>query len=252
MRNIVIFISLLFFSNYCLGQKQKIDSLFIQFQQANFYGSIYPAKKRLENYQKEIIPKLIKLLDSEEFVKLNGTADLIYPGMTTFYGHGHFVPYNMDWIAVRVGWLLEDLTFENFGYKTSGNDNDSMIKLLKENYPEYIESGTINLEWKNKTPNQKQIELNKLLAKKVKKWWKENKNKWTRLNAIKSALTSNDEERLSKALQYLRFKKSECDNYNETIYIKEIKPLVENLQSTSYPDVLTDVQLLLETYDWKQ
>lgn len=158
----------------------------------------------------------------------------------------------MDWIANRSGWLLEDLTFENFGYKTSGNDDDSLIKLLKENYSEYVESGTINLEWKNKTPNQKQIELNKLLAAKVKKWWKANKKDWTRLNAIKSALTSNDEERISRALQYLRFKESECDNYNENVYISEIKPLVEKLQSTNYPNVLTDVQLLLGTYDWKK
>ncbi len=106
-QKVILGLTLILTTTFCFAQKTKIDSLFSDFKQDFFYGKIYPAKMKLESYQKEIIPKLVELLNDTTFVKLTGTADLIYPGAPQFYGHGHFIPYDMDWISVRAGWLLK-------------------------------------------------------------------------------------------------------------------------------------------------
>jgi hypothetical protein len=245
-RFISVFIIPLLATTFCFGQKTNIDKLFLDFRQASFYEKVYPSKMKLENYQKDIIPKLIELLNDTSFVKLSGTADLIYPGSTEFYGHGHFVPYDMDWISVRAGWLLEDLTFMDFGYKTSGVDDTTLFKLMKENYEEYLKKGTYDLEWKNKTNREKLIEFRKILAQKANSWWQANQTNWTRLYAIKDALQSNDENRLGEVLQFLRYGETKCDNLNSQLYLTEIKPLVMSLKGTKYESVKVQVDLLLK------
>jgi hypothetical protein len=201
----------LLISTFCFCQKNTIDSLFIQFKKPSFYQDTYPAKKKLESYQKQILPKLIELLSDTTFVKLTGTADLIYPGADKFYGHGHYIPYDMDWISVRAGWLLENLTFQDFGYKTTNIGN---------------------LNWKDKLEGEKIKEFRKLRAEKVKKWWNENKKKWNRLESIKEALISEDVNRISNAVQFLRFGETQCDGLNSEVFLKEIKPLALKLRDS--------------------
>lgn len=230
----------------CFGQSLKIDSLFRKFQQVSFYNDVYPSKLRLEDCQAQIIPRLIKLLDDTRYVKLTNTFDLIYPGATKFYGHGHFVPYDMDWISVRAGWLLEDLTFQDFGYKTSGVNDSTLFKLMKEHYGEYLKKGTYNLQWKSKSSRAKLIEYRKLLAAKVKQWWQANQSSWTRLAGIKEALMSNDENRLGEVLQFLRYGETKCDGLDKKVYETEIKPLVLALKNTKYNSVKEQVDLLLQ------
>lgn len=249
MKQKIIFgLALLLTTTFCIAQKTKIDSLFLDFKEASFYGKIYPAKMKLESYQKEIIPHLIELLNDTNFVKLTGTADLIYPGAAQFYGHGHFVPYDMDWISVRAGWLLEDLTFMDFGYKTSGVDDVTLFNLMKDNerYKEYLKKGTYDLEWKNKPTREKLIEYRKLLAQKAKIWWQSSQASWTRLSAMKDALQSNDENRLGEVLQFLRYGETRCDSLNTDVYLKDIKPLVVALNRTKYQSVKEQVDLLLK------
>jgi hypothetical protein len=229
----------------CFGQKSKIDSLFMDFRQASFYGEVYSSKMKLENYQKDIIPQLIELLNDTSFVKLTETGDLIYPGATKFYGHGNFVPYDMDWISVRAGWLLEDLTFMDFGYKTSGVDDATLFRLMQENYNEYLKKGTYDLEWKEKPTREKLIEMRKILAQKAKAWWQTNETNWTRISAIKNALKSNDENRNGEVLQFLRYGETKCDSLNSMLYLSDIKPLVVLLKQTKYQSVKVQVDLLL-------
>ena len=58
-QNILFGLALLLTTTFCFAQKTKIDSLFSDFKQASFYGRIYPAKMKLESYQKEIIPQTV-------------------------------------------------------------------------------------------------------------------------------------------------------------------------------------------------
>lgn len=243
---IILGLGLILTTIFCFGQRKKIDNLFSDFTQSSFYGKVYPAKLKLENYQKDIIPYLIQLLEDTTFVKLTDTYDLIYPGTTVFYGSGHFIPYDMDWISVRAGWLLEDLTFMDFGYKTSGVNDSVLFKLMIENYNEYLNKGTYDLEWKNKPTREKLIEFRKISALKVKIWWQANHTSWTRLSAIKDALKSKDEVRLGEVLQFLRYGETKCDSLNANVYLLDIKPLVVSLKNTKYKRIKEQVNLLLE------
>jgi hypothetical protein len=248
MKKIILILTAILLTHFCFGQKKVIDSLFGDFKQKSFYGKVYPAEKQLEKYQKIIIPKLVELLKDTSYVKLTNTADLIYPGSTEFYGHGHFVPYDMDWISVRSGWLLEELTFQDFGYKNSKVNDETLFKFAKENYKEYLENGNYELNWKNKTDKEKISEYRKILSIKTEEWWKENKKNWNRFSAIKEALKSNDENRLSNVFQYLRYGETICDNLNENSFRNEIKPLVLILkESNRFPDIQIQIKLLLES-----
>lgn len=196
---------------------------------ASFYKNVYPSKLTLENYQKEVIPKLIDLSNDTTFVKLTETADLIYPGTQEWYGHGYYIPYAMDWISIRAGWLIEEITFQDFGYETTN---------------------TGNLIWKDKPEGEKLKELRKLQAAKVKKWWKENGAKWTRVESLKEALLSNNVNRISKAVQFLRFGQTKCDGLNKEVFLREIKPLVIKLRDSKNQDIKEiGVQLENENLD---
>lgn len=210
------FLTILLICSVCVSQNQNIDSLFIQFKKASFYKNVYSSKQALENYQKEVIAGLVELSNDTAFVKLTETADLIYPGAQEWYGHGHYIPYAMDWISIRAGWLIEELTFQDFGYETTN---------------------TGNLTWKDKTEGEKLKELRKLQAEKVKKWWEENGTKWTRLESLKEALLSNNVNRISKAVQFLRFGQTKCDGLNKEVFRREIKPLALQLRDSKNENI---------------
>ena len=42
--------------------------------------------------------------------------DLIYPGYTRDYGHGHVLPYDLQHLGDRAGWVLEHAAFQDFGF----------------------------------------------------------------------------------------------------------------------------------------
>ncbi|PIF34805.1 hypothetical protein CLU81_5470 [Flavobacterium sp. 9] len=241
-----VFTSIFLSVNAQKSNSVKIDSLFVEFKKSSFYGNIYPAKKELENYQKAIIPELILLLKDTAFSKLTGTTDLIYPGTTKFYGHGQYLPYNIDWIAIRSGWLLENLTFQDFGYKNLDVTDEKLMKLSKENYNNYIKNGNYELDWKNKTIEERTAQYRKNLSLNVKKWWKENGKKWNRISAIKEALESNNENRVSDVFQYLRYGESKCDNLTVEIYKNEIKPIILALKTANkLPEIQEQIELIL-------
>jgi hypothetical protein len=184
------------------------------------------------NYQKEAIPKLIELLKDTSFIKLKNTADLIYPGAEKVYGHGWIVSYDIDWISVRAAWLLEEITFQNFGYRDLAINEDKLLSLHKENYTSYLRSGSHDTDFKDKTPRQQLVMYRLMLVDSVTKWWDKNKNSWTRFTALKEALSSDDEQRQSLALQYLRFDETMCDGLIIENYKTEIKPLVQKIKQS--------------------
>jgi hypothetical protein len=202
-----------------------------QLRQPNF-GVIYQVKDSIVSYQKEAIPKLIELLKDTSFVKLKNTADLIYPGAEKFYGHGWIVNYDIDWISVRAAWLLEEITFQNFGYRDLTINEDKLLSLHKQNYTSYLQTGSHDIDFKDKTPRQQLIIYRLMLADSVSKWWGKNKNTWTRFGALKEALSSVDEQRQGLALHYLRFEETMCDGLTLENYKSEIRPLVQKIKQS--------------------
>ena len=183
------------------------------------------------------MPQLIKLLKDASFVKLENTADLIYPGANKFYGHGWIVNYDIDWISSRAAWRLEEITFQNFGYQEQMINEDQVMKLHRHNYQSYLKSGSHSVNLKGKTPRQIAVVYRQLLADSVSRWWYRNQNTWTRYNALKEALASRDELRQSLALHFLRFEKTKCEDLTLDNYQKELS-VGKTLEGIHHDDIM--------------
>jgi len=203
--------------------------MILQLRSAEF-SDVLEAKDSIVNYGEEAIPQLIGLLTDKSFVKLKNTADLIYPGAEEFYGHGWIVQYDIDWISDRSAWLLEEITFQDFGYKILSINEDSLLKLHFQNYQSYLQTGSHKVDFEDKTSRQQFLEFRRLLADSVSRWWNKNQKTWTRFKAIKEALSSNDEKLQHRMLQYLLFEETACPKLTFDSYQRELKPLVENIQ----------------------
>lgn len=222
-------IMLLLTFKFCYSQTE-LDNMISQLRQSNF-GKISRVRDSVINYGKEAVPKLIELLKDTAFIKLTNTADLIYPGAEKFYGHGWVVNYDIDWVAVRAAWLLEELTFQDFGYVDVTISEDKLMKLHKENYTSYLLTGSHDIDFKNKTAREQLVIYRLMLADSVTKWWDKNKNDWTRYSALKAALSSNNLQMQNSALYFLRFGETKCEGLTLDNYKKELKPLVEKINS---------------------
>lgn len=208
----------------CFAQT-RLDHMMAQLRH-NDFGKVYQVKDSVVNRGKEAIPQLVKLLKDTSFMKLENTADLIYPGASKFYGHGWIVNYDIDWVSARAAWLLEEIAFQNFGYQKQVINEDQLMELHKHNYQFYLKSGSHSVDLKGKTPKQMAVVYRQLLADSISRWWDRNQNTWTRYNALKEALASRDELRQSLALHFLRFEKTKCDGLTLDNYQKELMPLV--------------------------
>lgn len=185
------------------------------------------AADSLELLGKESIPYLLELMNDEKrYVKLTNTADLIYPGATEFYGHGWVVDYDIDWIAIRAGWVLEGITFENFGFKENTITEADLLALHKEKYAEYVEKGKHEINFKKGKFKQ----LSTSIAK-AKKWWNEHKQGWNRLQAIKDAIYSDDPQRQAEAIGFMRSGKK-LEGLDGIYYEKELRSRIDELKKS--------------------
>ena len=200
-------------------------------------GKVFQAKHDiLLKYQKESIPKLILLLKDTSYVKLVNTADLIYPGAKEFYGHGYIVNYDIDWISVRAAWVLEQITFQDFGYLAKLSiDKKALLTFHLKDYQNYLNRGYHDINYQDTTSRSLTIRYRLLLAYKANRWWRRNKSNWTKLNALNDALASNNEHREYLAIYYLR-QGDDFDAKTELAvrkdYFIQIKPLVVQIKKS--------------------
>ena len=235
----------LFLLTFCVCSAQTpLDNMIGKLRQAEF-EDVYQEKDSLVNRGKEAIPKLIVLLKDTSFVKLKNTADLIYPGAEKFYGHGWIVNYDINWISARAAWLLEEITFQNFGYHEKTISEDKLMKLHQQNYSSYLQTGSHPLDFKNTTQKQRLIAYKQMLADSVSNWWSKNQSSWTRFKALKEALASNDEQRQMLALQFLRNDETKCEGLTRNSYIKELLPLVNKIKASKNSEA-DQAKLLLD------
>lgn len=227
----------------------KIDSM-INLLKKNDFIKVRSVKDSLVSYQEKSIPKLIEVLRDTSYVKLINTTDLIYPGATQFYGHGGILNYDIDWLSVRAAWLVEEITFQDFGYESSTLINeDTLMKLHEKNYSDYLKKGYHNINFSDETPREKLKAYRLILADSVERWWSKNKDTWTRLGALKQALSSNNIHRQDLALEYLRFDQTMCDGLTIKSYEMEIKPLVKKIKHSHNSDA-EQAKLLLQDNEY--
>ncbi len=201
------------------------------------WGKVFKAKDSLLNIGKPVIPDLIKLMnDPKAFKKLENTADLIYPGATEFWGHGWVIDYDLDWIAIRAGWAMENLTSQHFGFTENVITEKELMDLHKKDYAKYIETGKHDVNFERK----KFKELESIIGK-AKNWWNNSKKSWTPLSGLKDAIFSDDIYRQLDAIQQMRYPRFEIKGYTQEWFNREIRARIVELNKSD------DEELKLQT-----
>jgi hypothetical protein len=214
--------------------------LIAEFTSTN-WGKVYKAKDSLLQIGKNAIPDLIKLMDNPKgFAKLINTADLIYPGSTEFYGHGWIIDYDLDWLAIRAGWALENLTSQNFGFSENVITEKELLELHKSDYSKYIESGKHDINFERK----KFMKLEEII-KKVKDWQKNNFEDWTPLSGLKDAIFSNDINRQLDAIQQMRYPKFAIKELTQDWFDNNLKKRIEQLNKSGSEELKIQTEYLL-------
>lgn len=230
----VILLILSLSSSLCLSQNRLEKELEL-FKSEN-YSDVHSAKKYLlQLHDKEVISGLVEMLKDSSYVELQGTADLIYPGAKKFYGHGGVVRYDIDWISARAGWLLEEITFQNFGFLKKEISYDELSAISSE-----------KLTLKKNDHRERIIIYRQIMADKFSEWWNKNKNEWTDYDALIEALESYNVYRWDLAIQYLRFGDYLISNLNPENYDVKIKPILRRIKQNNHTSASYQAKYLLE------
>jgi hypothetical protein len=214
-------------------EDKRIDSLIKEFKSAYYdlpHGVKY-AKLELENYQKIIIPKLIAMLYNTTKTPIIANEPGVFfanADVSYYKGTGGTIPYNLDWLSIRAGWLLEELTFNDFGFSSNAS-NESKV-------PSRTYAYNSTIVWEKIATAASIKKERKIMADKVAAWWQKNKTTWTRLGALKEALQSNNEERYTKAIFYMNtfYNRTSCDGLTDEVFDTEIKPLLRALKPENF------------------
>ncbi|MBN2524454.1 MAG: hypothetical protein JXB24_14365 [Bacteroidales bacterium] len=209
------------------------------------WKSVKNAKENLENLEKEAITEIINILNRDEIVKLTNTGSLIYPGAERFFGHGQIVDYDIDNLSIRAGWLLEDLSFNNFGFSGYHLPDDELITFIRITFPEYYNNSNNRKKIEASSFMQLRSTIHKLSVDNVLEWWDAESEDWTRLDALVKALHSFDEKRQVKALFYLRNGTTRCTGLTKDYYIDNISKEVVRLASSDTKRVSEHARLIL-------
>lgn len=243
-------LSLLITSSVYL-QENKIEALLRDFQSTD-WPTVLSAKEKLENLEVQSIPQLMQFIRDNSDKKLVNTGDLIYPGAEKFFGHGQIIDYDIDKIDIRAGWLLEDITFQNFGFSGIHIEPSSLNDFIKIKFPDYYNNSKNSELIKTSDEAQKRELIKKLSIQEAENWWKMESEKWSRFDALVSSLKSEDERRQVKGLFYLRNGKSACMGLDRDSYKKNIEPLIENLSKSRIKRVSEQAKLILVdvNFEW--
>jgi hypothetical protein len=225
-------------SAHLIKEQNVIKKLIDDFT-SNDWQKVHLAESALESRQAEAIPALIELLDRDEKVELHNTADLIYPGAKEFYGHGWILDYDVDWISVRAGWALENLTFQNFGFR-EGVINEAYLfnAVIKR-------QGNVQLTDPSKTATVKK-QIRAQASSRAKTWWQKSQSSWNRFAAVLESLRSDDPVRQQWTLNWIRNGKTKCDGLNVDSFKKYIVPEAERLLKSSNQSVRDQAKYLLD------
>ena len=224
--------------------QSDIEKLMIDFTSAD-WPTVKAAKQKLENYEGQAIPVVIKLLDRNEIVKLTNTGSLIYPGAEKFFGYGQIVDYDIDNLSIRAGWLLEEISFNNFGFTGYHLAPDDLMPFIKVTFSNYYNNANNRKKLETSSEAELRNIIYKLSIQNAKDWWKAEGSTWTRLDALVDALKSFDEKRQVKALFYMRNGDTKCTGLTKDYYIDNISKEIVRLSSSDTQRVSEHARLIL-------
>ncbi len=233
------------------SQDNIIESLINDFTSAD-WNLVSAAKDDLENMEAGALGNIMELLNNPGEKKLVNTGDLIYPGAEKFYGHGQIIDYDIDKLAVRAGWLLEDLTFQNFGFSGVHVQYDQLLDFIKITFPEYYNNSQSRKKLANSSEKELRQIIENLSIENAKRWFSLQGKNWKRFDALEEALKSYDEKRQVKALNYLRNGRSKCTGLNRDTYKDQLEGLIETLSKVDLKRISENAKLILldDKFDW--
>lgn len=214
------------------------------------WPKVSSAKGQLESFGATAIPEIMNLLANCNNQKLQHTGDLIYPGAEKVYGHGQMIEYDIDVICVRAGWLLEDLTFRNFGFSGIQLPENELEIFIKNTFSDYYNQPGNQQMINALTEEEKRVLIRTMSIEKAKAWWPSASKQWSRLNALQQALSGSDEISQVKALFYLRNGKSKCSGLTQKYYKSKLAATVEKLTKSKTDRVSENAKLIMLDSDF--
>jgi hypothetical protein len=209
------------------------------------WNTVKSAKEKLENYENKAIPQLVILLDNNSINKLKNTGSLIYPGAEKFYGHGQMIDYDIDNISVRAGWLLEEITFNNFGFTGIQLPDEELIGFIKLTFSGYYNNSTNRNKLEKSSVDELRNMILELGVNSAKNWWQNEYTSWTRIKALEDALKSYDEKRQVKALFYMRNGDTRCTGLTIDYYVENIEKEIERHSLSETKRISENARLIL-------
>lgn len=245
MRNFYKISSLILLAFLPLLAMSQISKELLNSFKSTDWKEVKETKSSIENLQAKAIPDLISLLESKEKIKLVNTGSLIYPGAEKFFGHGQILDYDVDYIAIRAGWLIEEISFNNFGFSGIHLPKDELITYVKMTFPAYYNNSSNRKKLETASAEELRAIAQKLSIDAVKDWWDEEGDSWNRLDALVKALKSFDEKRQVKALFYMRNGETKCDGLTKEFYYEEISKEIVRLSGSSVQRISEHAKLIL-------
>jgi hypothetical protein len=229
----------------------NVKELFEQFLSTD-WPTVIAAKEDIENLGDQGIPGLIELLNNAQILKLKNTGDLIYPGAERFFGHGQIIDYDIDVACIRAGWLLEELTFKNFGFTGFHLPAEELNDFLKKTFTEYFSTGENLSQIETMNETEKRELIKKLSIERAHSWWSIASGKWSRLGALEEALNGTDEKCQVKALFYMRNGKTVCTGLDQKEYKARLSKTIERLAKSTTSRVSENAKLIMldNDYSW--
>jgi hypothetical protein len=179
----------------------------------NDWLKVQRAAQRIESADRAGVAALIPMLRAPRRVPLSNTEELVYPGARRRNGTGPVIQYALDWTTDRAGWVLEALTFDDFGFSATATAPESAAETAARRAR---------------------------AARAARTWWRHNNARWTRLDAVREAL-SGTTDRQRRVLYWLRFGTTPCAGFNVRFFYDEVVPLVRGIYRRTRDRELRDL-----------
>jgi hypothetical protein len=155
------------------------------------------------------------------------------------------VYYDIDYIDVRAAWVLEAITFNDFGFRNVTLTERALIDAARDGRRDVLlEEALPQLRQLNEQARREGAEV-------AKRWWRVSETNWSRYSGLLDALQSDDSDRVFWAVHFLRFGESPCPGLDASSYRRDIFPIIRRLAAQTTDDSLRDqLRLLLEDENW--
>lgn len=176
-------------------------------------ATMLAAGDRLCHLEEASVPFLIRLLDTDERIfptSQPGTGGAMYIGHGGCPGCYPFLFYGLNETQVRAGWMLERITFQDFGFSC-----DSAL---------------------DREPSK---EVRQAAVARARAWWQAQPRDWRRVDGIRTALMEGSPWAQRGALDYLlhRNRDGDCASLTESSYFEKLHPVIADLFASPVAEV---------------